>query len=184
MLSVLLLAVLPCLLGACGRAPEASGLVAEKADEANGRERPVGMKARVADAGPGGAARSKAVFVSADPDADASSLVRGRRLQAKAEGRLLVVYVGATWCEPCKRFKAEVESGRLDARLGSITFLAFDADKDAERLEAAGYTFSFVPFVALPSAGGRPSDSVAATGKGSDAWRDLVAALEAWQRRR
>ncbi len=103
-------------------------------------------------------------------------------MKAKAEGRVLVVYVGATWCEPCKHFKQEITSGRLDARLEHVTLLAFDADKDADRLAAAGYTFRFVPFVALPGADGRPSDTAQATGKGSGAWRELLGKLDAWQR--
>jgi thiol-disulfide isomerase/thioredoxin len=118
--------------------------------------------------------------VEATQDSDALSLVRTRRLEAKAEGRVLVVYVGATWCEPCKRFKAEVSSGRLDARFGKLTLLAFDADRDGDRLAAAGYTYRFVPFVALPAADGQPSDTQQATGKGGEAWRELLGKLDAW----
>lgn len=121
------------------------------------------------------------VLEEAAQDTDALSLIRTKRLQAKADGRVLVVYVGATWCAPCKRFKAEVESGRLDARLGNTTLLAFDADRDAARLAAAGYSFQFVPFVALPGADGRPADTKQATRNGGDAWRELLGKLEAWQ---
>ena len=39
-------------------------------------------------------------IVVASQDADALSLVRTERLRAKAEGRVLVVYAGASWCEP------------------------------------------------------------------------------------
>jgi thiol-disulfide isomerase/thioredoxin len=118
--------------------------------------------------------------IEADGETDALSLIRTTRLQTK--GRTLVVYVGATWCEPCKRFKAEIASGRLDARLGKVTFLAFDADRDVDRLAAAGYTFRFVPFVALPGADGHPTDSQQATGKGSAAWQELLGKLDTWQR--
>jgi thiol-disulfide isomerase/thioredoxin len=121
-------------------------------------------------------------IIPAALDTDALSLVRTKRLEAKAEARLLVVYVGATWCEPCKKFKAELESGRLDDRLGRVTLLAFDADKDVDRLGSAGYTFNFVPFVALPGADGHPSDSQQATGKGAQAWRELLGKLDSWQR--
>jgi hypothetical protein len=120
--------------------------------------------------------------IEASRDSDALSLVRTKRLEAKAEGRVLVVYAGASWCEPCKKFKLEVQSGRLDERLGKTTLLAFDADKDADRLGAAGYSFKFVPFVALPGADGRPADAHEATGKGGQAWRELLGKLDGWQR--
>jgi thiol-disulfide isomerase/thioredoxin len=120
---------------------------------------------------------------SAPADSDALSAIRTTRLTAKAEGRVLVVYVGATWCEPCKKFKAELASGRLDERLGKVSLLAFDADKDVDRLAAAGYSFRFVPFVALPGPDGHPADTAQATGKSPDAWRELLAKLDAWQQR-
>jgi len=119
----------------------------------------------------------------ASQDSDALSLIRTKRLEAKAQDRVLVVYVSATWCEPCKKLKAELESGRLDDQLGTVTLLAFDADKDIDRLGSAGYTFKFVPFVALPGADGRPVDTQEATGKGSGAWRELLGKLEAWQKK-
>ncbi len=120
-------------------------------------------------------------MVEANADSDALSLIRAKRLEAKAAGRVLVVYVGATWCAPCKRFKAEVTSGRLDDRLGGLTLLAFDADRDGDRLGAAGYSYQFVPFVALPGADGHPAVTQQATGKGSEAWRELLGKLDAWR---
>ena len=118
--------------------------------------------------------------VTASQDTDALSLVRTERLKAKAEGRVLVVYAGASWCEPCKRFKDQIHTGRLDEKLPHVTLLAFDADRDTDRLAAAGYHFSFIPFVALPGADGRPTDTQEARGKGSNAWTELVAKLQAW----
>lgn len=120
--------------------------------------------------------------VEASQEIDALSLIRTKRLEARTESRVLVVYVGAAWCEPCKKFKAEVRSGRLDARLGRTTLLTFDADTDTERLGSAGYGYKFVPFVALPGPDGHPMDSQQATGKGGEAWRELLGKLDAWQR--
>lgn len=119
--------------------------------------------------------------VNAAQDSDALSQIRTKRLEAKAEGRVLVVYVGATWCEPCKKMKEEIESGRLDARLGKTTFLAFDADKDQDRLGGAGYTFKFVPYVALPGPDGRPAEAAEAKGKGAYAYREILGTIEGWQ---
>ncbi|MBX3191515.1 MAG: thioredoxin family protein [Labilithrix sp.] len=137
-----------------------------------------------ADAGrvaPRAEATGVKVVVAAE-DSDALSIVRTERLKAKAEGRVLVVYVGATWCPPCRRLKEEIHAGRLDATLGKTTLLAFDADRDTERLAGAGYKFGFIPYVALPGADGRPSDSVEARGRGKESWRELVGKLEAWQK--
>jgi thiol-disulfide isomerase/thioredoxin len=121
--------------------------------------------------------------VVASQDTDALSLVRTERLKAKGEGRVLVVYAGATWCEPCKRFKEEVHTGHLDDKLPRVTILAFDADRDTDRLAAAGYRFSFIPFVALPGADGHPTDTQEARGKGGNAWRELIAKLETWEKK-
>jgi thiol-disulfide isomerase/thioredoxin len=121
-------------------------------------------------------------IVIATDEGDAPSLIRTERLKAKAEGRVLVVYAGADWCAPCKRFKGEIRAGRLDERLGSVTLLTFDADRDAERLASAGYAFQYIPFVALPGPDGRPTDTEEATGKGGDAWRVLLRKLDTWQR--
>ena len=120
-------------------------------------------------------------IVTAGQDSDALSLVRTERLRAKAEGRVLVVYAGAAWCEPCKRFKHAVETGALDDKLAKTTLLVFDADRDTERLASAGYKFSFIPYVGLPGADGHPTDSVEARAKGSESWRELIAKLETWQ---
>jgi thiol-disulfide isomerase/thioredoxin len=171
-------------LAGCNPAPAKGGITADSAPATA-----TAAAAAVAVSPPSGSASasarpveaSRARIVEAVSDTDALSLVRTERLRAKAENRVLVVYVGAVWCPPCRRFKAELASGRLDARLARVTLLAFDADRDVDRLGAAGYTFNFVPFVALPGADGRPSDSVQATGKGEGAWQELLAKLDAWQ---
>lgn len=120
--------------------------------------------------------------VASAQDMDAASQIRTARLEAKGQGRVLVVYVAASWCEPCKKMKEEIQAGRLDSTLPKVTLLAFDADKDQERLASAGYTFRFVPYVAVPGADGQPVDSAEAHGKGPQAWRELLKKLEAWQR--
>jgi thiol-disulfide isomerase/thioredoxin len=119
----------------------------------------------------------------APADADALSTIRTERLRAKNDGRVLVVYVSASWCEPCKRMKEEIHAGRLDAKLPRITLLSFDADRDQDRLASAGYTFSYIPYVALPGPDGHPLEQAEAKGKGAGAWKELVGTLESWQSR-
>lgn len=121
--------------------------------------------------------------ITAAADGDALTTIRTEKLKAKADGRVLVVYVSASWCEPCRRMKDEIHAGKLDAQLGKTTLLAFDADKDGDRLGSAGYKYSFIPFVALPGADGHPVESQEAKGKGSNAWRELLGKLEDWQKR-
>jgi thiol-disulfide isomerase/thioredoxin len=172
------LAALVSLASACQSPPTAS--VVKEAPSA-----PVatasGSAGVVEPVSPSGPKESGVRMILAPADADALSVVRTERLRARSEGRVLAVYVGATWCEPCKRFKHEIEAGRLDAQLGKVTLLAFDADRDQDRLGALGYTFKFIPYVGLPGADGRPTDSQEAKGKGSMAWREVASKLEAWQ---
>jgi hypothetical protein len=84
-------------------------------------------------------------------------LVRTALAAASAAGQTLVVYVGATWCEPCRYFHHAVDDGELGSSLEGLTLLEFDLDRDRERLEAAGYRSSYIPLFALPGADGRAS---------------------------
>jgi hypothetical protein len=84
-------------------------------------------------------------------------VVREELARAAGEKRKLVVYVGATWCEPCQRFHRAAESGQLDATFPDLTLLEFDLDRDGQRLASAGYTSKYIPLFALPTADGRAS---------------------------
>jgi thiol-disulfide isomerase/thioredoxin len=76
---------------------------------------------------------------------------------ARAEERTVVVYVGATWCEPCQYFHHAAERGDLDAVFPHMTLLEFDLDRDRERLAAAGYVSKYIPLFALPGPDGAAS---------------------------
>ncbi|CAN5866239.1 hypothetical protein BH11MYX3_BH11MYX3_27900 [soil metagenome] len=69
----------------------------------------------------------------------------------------VLVYVGATWCEPCREFHDAAAAGSLDAALAPVRFLVFDLDRDGERLATAGYRSELVPLFARPGADGRAS---------------------------
>jgi hypothetical protein len=71
-------------------------------------------------------------------------------------GRTLV-YVGASWCEPCQHFHAAVVEGKLDAVLARTRLVEFDADQHTAALARAGYAFKFIPMIALPNPDGRSS---------------------------
>ena len=77
---------------------------------------------------------------------------------ASRPGRQVLVYVGASWCEPCQYFHQAAVSGQLDARFPRLTLLEFDADRDDQRLTAAGYHSGMIPLFARIAADGRASD--------------------------
>src|SRR5215470_492206 len=86
-------------------------------------------------------------FVHA-PDGDVASWVRGERAELQAKGRSVLVYGGASWCEPCERFHRAAADGKLDAAFPTLTLLEFDTDRDGERLAMAGYTSNLIPLFA------------------------------------
>ena len=114
------------------------------------------------------------------PVADAAPLVRDAIAKTSAEGRTLLVYVGATWCEPCQRFHHAVEQGELDAAFPRLTILAFDADRDAAALGAAGYTSRLIPLFAIPKRDGRSSGKqIEGSVKGEAAVSEITPRLRA-----
>jgi hypothetical protein len=103
------------------------------------------------------AAPSKMRVREAPAEGDVDAVVRAAVAQAMQERRRVVVYVGATWCEPCQRFHRAAERGELDAAFPDVDLLAFDQDRDGERLAAAGYVSRLIPLFALPGPDGRAS---------------------------
>ena len=74
---------------------------------------------------------------------------------AEAGHLRVLVYVGASWCEPCQRFHQAVERGELNGTLDGLRFLEFDQDQDAAALKTAGYVYQYIPVLALPDPDGR-----------------------------
>lgn len=93
----------------------------------------------------------------------------------------VLVYVGASWCEPCQHFHQAVERGELNGALNGLRFLEFDQDRDASALKAAGYVYQFIPVLALPDPDGRNHGRmISGSIKGPNALReDLVPRLQA-----
>jgi len=107
---------------------------------------------------PGSAARVAHVQLQDAPTSgDVDAVVRDALAKTSAEKRHLVVYVGATWCEPCQRFHEAAAKGDLDATFPDLDILVFDLDRDGERLAAAGYVSKYIPLFALPKVDGTSS---------------------------
>jgi thiol-disulfide isomerase/thioredoxin len=100
---------------------------------------------------------SKVRIVAAPETGAVDAAVRAALTAAAAERRTLVVYVGATWCEPCQRFHQAAAHGDLDAVFPRLTLLEFDLDRDRERLATAGYVSKYIPLFALPGPDGSAS---------------------------
>lgn len=106
-------------------------------------------------------------------------VVREALAQAQRDGRRLVVYVGASWCEPCTAFHEAVERGELDEPLAGVRFVELDADQDRARMQAAGYDGRYIPRFVLPLPDGRGSEQRMEGGiKGPGAVANLMERLE------
>lgn len=141
------------------------------------------------EASPAGSVRAKVTpstarpyFVKAPERLEtAQPFVQEQVSSAQAAGERVLVYVGASWCEPCERFHEAVEAGELDAMLAGTRFVEFDADRHTEALDAAGYAFRMIPVIAKPNADGAASGrQLTGSIKGPDAVHgNLVPRLEA-----
>lgn len=98
------------------------------------------------------------VEIVAAKDGDATRLIRSEAERARTEGKELLVYVGASWCEPCQYFHKAAVAGQLDGTFPRLRLLEFDYDRDSARLESAGCLSRFIPLFAKPDPSGRCSD--------------------------
>lgn len=118
--------------------------------------------------------------VAAAPEGEVQEVVRQEVARARAEGRPLLVYVGAAWCEPCQRFHDAARAGQLDRAFPGLRLLEFDKDRDGDRLEKAGYRSRLIPLLALPRADGTASgEQIEGSIKGAGAVDNLTPRLQA-----
>ena len=118
--------------------------------------------------------------VTAPEAGEVQEIVRQELVRAKNEGRRLIVYVGAKWCEPCQRFHDAAKAGQLDAAFPGLRLLEFDLDRDRDRLEKAGYASRMIPLFALPRADGTGSgEQIEGSIKGAGAVDQITPRLRA-----
>jgi thiol-disulfide isomerase/thioredoxin len=96
-------------------------------------------------------------LIVAPPGGDVEPIITEELAKATGDGDVLLVYVGASWCEPCRAFHEAAAAGTLDDKLAGLRLLEFDADRDTDALEAAGYHSNLIPLFAVPRIDGRSS---------------------------
>ena len=122
----------------------------------------------------------KVALIEAPPGGDVQPIITTELAQSAVAGDRFLVYVGASWCAPCRAFHDAAEAGTLDAKLPGLRLLEFDADRDTDALEAAGYHSNLIPLFAVPRIDGRASGKQTEGAiKDRDAVEQLVPRLEA-----
>jgi len=102
-----------------------------------------------------GTEKPRGVEMVPAPQGDVPTIVKRELERAARDRRQLLVYVGATWCEPCQRFHRAAAEHKLDRDFPQLRLLEFDDDRDAARLAMAGYSGKYIPLFARPGADGR-----------------------------
>jgi thiol-disulfide isomerase/thioredoxin len=112
-------------------------------------------------------------FVTAPIDGVVSTIMAAQLSRSQTENRRVLLYAGASWCEPCRFFHEAVDRGELTGKLGAVDLVAFDSQVDAERLLLSGYESQFIPLFALPNPDGKASGRhIEGSTKGSAAVND------------
>jgi thiol-disulfide isomerase/thioredoxin len=121
------------------------------------RDEPATSKAKVALPEPARSRAKPELAQRGNPAPPLEQFVQQHVEAADESGQRVLVYVGATWCEPCKRFHKALESGELDEALAGTKFVEFDADRDREELRVAGYASKYIPLFSVPEHSGHAS---------------------------
>jgi hypothetical protein len=129
------------------------------------------------------AASNRPVFVRGPTNgAPIAPFVAREVTQGQNGGFNVLVYVGATWCEPCQRFHAAAQAGEFDEVLPRAHIVEFDLDADKDALAADGYSSNLIPLFCVPKTDGTASERrIEGSVKGPDAvGQDLIPRLRAF----
>lgn len=74
-----------------------------------------------------------------------ATTIADARAAAEAADRRFLVYIGASWCEPCAYFHDAAAARELDEALGGLDLLEFDFDVHGKQLDALGYAGRLIP---------------------------------------
>jgi thiol-disulfide isomerase/thioredoxin len=137
---------------------------AKKEEQAKAQKAPVATAAR---------SKVKPLLTHRADQVPLEQFVQQHVEEADASGQRVLVYVGATWCEPCQRFHKALEAGELDDALAGTKFIEFDADHDRAELKAAGYSSKYIPLFSVPASNGHSSGrAIEGSIKGDSAVRE------------
>lgn len=126
-----------------------------------------------------GSERPRGVEMVPAPQGDVPTIVKNELARAARDHRQLLVYLGATWCEPCRRFHQAAASHQLDRAFPNLRLLEFDDDRDAGRLAMAGYTSHYIPLFVKPGPDGRSTHrQIEGSIKGDGAVNEIVPRLK------
>ena len=125
-----------------------------------------------------GTEKPRGVEIVKAAQGDVATVVRAATERATQDHRQLLVYIGATWCEPCRRFHDAASQHALDRDFPSLRLLEFDDDRDGQRLAQAGYVGKYIPMFAKPGPDGRSSGrQIEGSVKGDGAVGEIVPRL-------
>ena len=126
-----------------------------------------------------GSKRGHVEWVKTAATGDVAAEVKAKRDELRKQKRNMLVYIGATWCEPCRRFHEAAEKGELDRDFPNLTLLEYDLDKDGTVLQSAGYAPRYIPYFGVPGDDGRATDrSIEGSVKGDQAVSYLTPKLK------
>lgn len=112
-------------------------------------------------------------------DRSVHGFVAERVRSGRREDRDVIVYVGATWCEPCQHFKRALKAGTLDEELRGVELVEYDLDRRKSDLEASGYASRMIPLFAVPDGGGRGTPKrIEGSIKGPGAAKEITPRLQ------
>lgn len=127
------------------------------------------------NSGGGSAAKGGVEFVAAAALPDVAPWIASEVARAAQDDTRILVYVGASWCEPCETFHRAAEAGKLNAALPKLRLLSFDADRDSDALARAGYGSEMIPMFAEARTDGQASGrKIMGSVKGEAAISDLT----------
>jgi thiol-disulfide isomerase/thioredoxin len=157
----------------------ALAIAAAGCESPSGSAPPSGAAATAAATGAAAAVTGPLIEWLPAPAGDVADIARREAERARRDGRALLVYVGASWCEPCKRFHEAAEAGQIRG-LPPLRMLELDLDRDADRLAAAGYASKMIPLFAVPGPDGRGGSArIEGAVKGAGATGNIVPRLSA-----
>ncbi|MBL8921143.1 MAG: thioredoxin [Myxococcaceae bacterium] len=119
-------------------------------------------------------------FITPPIDGAVSQILLAQQQRVQAEHRRVLLYAGASWCEPCRFFHEAVDRGELTGRVGPLDLVAFDGQVDAERMLLSGYESQLIPLFAVPGPDGKASGRhIEGSIKGPGAVEEIVPRLKA-----